>query len=593
MIGRIIQWIDKNFKKRWIKVIIYLGFLLLLASPFFLNRFISGEKLEFIIQTMSILPIILLIFILFFNFIPYLLSDSFRKGGFHLLILTITILSFYAFGWPENLTQLEEKFSELAVTLVLFILAELAVLLTFHAGEMGNRIEETGSQVIIQIDEQSKRIYEAADNASTRIESSVQPVLEAQERLKGLADRMDSAASQVAVALTLISNVNKCNDAFFADHLLKQLSVYSSAWSQIIAELKQNIKDNTTDERVRCWAALLETYIKEEIIDIYGKPVQIRDIRGRERHGIRVPSLATNEDMYLKLLDALAKTVEPIAHREGRHPIFRAITNILPSEWYNWPLGVNRYCQYRYIEEYTRTAKEILKKSNVDFKRMVVVFDDRLAQGNSDTETRKYDLRERTGVRMASDLVEDCLTRFYLSIRVNADSEDIEPFYDPNFLNNYFRENLFDTSHLQVDDRVYPIIRDKHKNILDKLSAEDYLHVDEFGIYYLKKISMYDYYIGDLHQKEDDALVGLLERKEELEMLPNAAPDMLMVGYLDENHNKEKWLMAVSSTLKVGQRTMQMQIMSDQERLDDIEVWWHRLSKLGRLKPLKAFLNNR
>jgi hypothetical protein len=603
----VFEWFGVKFQRPWFRVLIFFSVLALLLVPYWfaMNRLAGAEPDSIVPHTGLIFLVLVFVFAL--NFLPYVRAEN-REAGIHLLILTITILSFYAFGWPKEMEHLKEKFAEICVILVLFVMSELAVHLTFSAKQIETKIKSTGDSVVGSVQAVQQTVTgvtatmvgegKAVANAIETAQQSVTGILKkiTELELEAVAKSMRESSNRIGAAIPIVNNANECGDPDLAAKMLEQFSGYVGQWARCMklassaggnsANPSQSPPDRIGQQRALCWFGVLEKYLREEIDHLKGETVHYKDENGIQKRVESISYLATNEGMYLNTLGSLAETVGRIAKDSGSQPVFRAITNILPEEWYNWP--IHRPGRPP-IADYREVVKSLVKSATpARFERLLVV-----AKGAGQAGQPPADLSE-SGVKPAAQLLEQCTKKFYLSIRLDGTDADIKEYYRVRELNGYIwtafptsnRKPFPGTQRLDSDELRCPIL-ELPNALLPGFNVGNPNKAQGFTI---SAIPLWKKFIEDLHHEEKHALVVELT-EDDMEMLPRKCPDMLMVGL--ESGGKQDWLMAVSSDLKVGDSTMLMYLISDPEVLADINKWWEhhrkRQSGLGGMQTLRTF----
>jgi hypothetical protein len=199
-------------------------------------------------------------------------TRSIGEMGTQLFVLSITIASFYAFGWPKEIESdhMQEPFAELAVILVFFLLAELAAHLTKEATRISEKIDTSANTAVAAISEATR----TALGQFSRVFDSVKPI----------------------------------GDEDIKEHVLERLSKYTLAWSGVLEPLTKDPISEANRAKLSCILAFFNAYLDQEIRDL-GWTSSARP----KKHIV----MATNDDLYLNILKSVLKELEQCGCTRG------------------------------------------------------------------------------------------------------------------------------------------------------------------------------------------------------------------------------------------------------------------------------------
>lgn len=455
----------------------------------------------------------------------------------HIIIVIITILSFYGFG--IKIEPFSIDIPKITTIFILFLLSELAVHLT-------RRIEEASKSNI--------EVQKKMDAMKTEFVQT----LEESKFLK--------VASEISNLTKLFGILSKIKNPQFTNSLFKMVTEdYTESWVNLCKnafELRRDESDRNI--HIGCWETLIRTYMIEEKKDMEIKINFDPDL-------INIPTFVSNESIYLDLITEIADyMVSPQILIRGRKICFFAISHLLPEFWYNWEFNKEEKYAYSGIDKYRNKIKEIVHEhkniGSVDVRRLILIdkgyYEDQGIKSRDDMDKQHNKVfitldpkPDKIIDEPPNRLIMEEIKKEFPELNLNLPKNQREPVY---FIIN--REEL--------DDIIMPkVSRKGKKNIL--LIGQKEIMISWKPL--VKK------YIDDIHLGKNSSEIGLLSQ-DYLKELPMAKDhDMLMVGYKD--NDEIIWQMALATNLKPFHKTLLLNIIYHRDLLNQIESFWKVLKR--------------
>jgi hypothetical protein len=460
------------------------------------------------------------------------------------LIFGLTVASLFAFGWEDTNGLLLPNIRELFAIFVLFVLSELTLLLT-------------------------KKI-EVAEEKTESVTGAITVLAENIADIKGSLERSDlvESARKMSGLAKSFEQLFTIRHAGAWQHVFNEVTVnYTGVWSD---EVKRVLASRSEDEIGReavllCWKALLSTYVNEERADILSSP----------------PQIATNQKMYLALLESLAKSVsEPgsVFRQDGRIPVLLGISNVLPEYWFNWQISVlpTKAYQYLPIDNYrnlvTRLVKEAKENKALEYHRLLLVDGD-------DTVLAKQGIKSLAALKDQAKLL--ILTPVGLLSPTALEGEILQRFKNACWNWSVFQNNpdakscYFIVTHEELKE-VQQYLQEGQaiKSLADSKSGyEIEIHYSDWRQKLLvERLAVK--FLHDLHTEIDHAKVAQthLTAQSALDLMQNDH-DVLMVGFKGAPNSPVQWQLALTTNLQPGIDTMLLHVIYDKDELAKLAKW--------------------
>lgn len=510
-----------------------------------------GEFLAFL------MPMLVLLGILLFGSYRLSSSEDIPRETIELLILGITIASYYAFGWPKYFTpeELKHKFSELCVILTLFLLAELAAALTFQAGKIKGSLEETERAVI------------GALNSHT--ETSIQTLKEQTNRSIGHLDavllELLTTKRDVNLVLEAVSEIRDLNTR---SHLLGQLILYSRAWAQFFETVRQESPLCSS-----CCQSLLEIYMEKEIQGISPS--------AGAKHSL---AIVTGDDLYLI---TLRKLLDQISSVEGQDSFAWAITNVLPEYWYHWGQQYGHYGRNELMDEYRNdVAKQV--SQDREYRRMFLV-------KWRDIENTSTEYSERLNRLSTAEDLYEMSKRVILLVsdkpsETATDNDFLDIPLDASTWRSLLNEDVLREENMEKGVS-YGILS---KDLLTQLGDEwdvgsTVMRETGFGHkIWIKPRYLLEYWEEKYQSRKStkDMSILVIGSELDLELLPEYT-DLLLLG--TKEGNKYQPIIAMSADISQSSKTMLMRIFTSPAVLGQLMKLWENAE--GRTFTRQEFLD--
>lgn len=520
-------------------------------------------------------PIVLLVvgFLLLVYWFLRIKSPPAGENIFHWLrvfILGITLLALWASGLFPPSGSLSASFREMASVLILLIVSEIGITVVETGVHAGRRLENLVGDV--------KTTHEGIQALQASLNETGTELTQVTTMSREHVERMVDATEAFA---------NLSDGDRVPKDLLTEVWRYFSAWTKIFKD--QELLSN--EAKRRAWMDVFKIYVDEEC----------RDIRGDAAAGDSCPVVATNTRMYLRLLRRLAESIMGVSDR--RKLFLWGITNVFPEFWYNWETEDGQRCRFQHIDDYREVISKIVQdyaptaegsSREVEVKRWI------LADGGREASARflknnRLLTKDDSGYRAQKDL----FLYFF-------DKSDTAWPHDRAYDGDFLREVLGTCEWLPNGQMGYCIatkLADKYNGvawtmeqcnadaaIVGKAAPEWERATIQVGedanvrTYSVWRTPLWRKFVYDLHSKDEFARSAVVEPSE-LALLPSENPDLLLVGYYDEDGNREP-VMAISARLRFGADTTLLRIISSSDRLEDILQFTADLEKHGRAKAL-------
>lgn len=508
-------------------------------------KFNFSDNTKTLVYSTLILALIIIIL-----FISHQIFTAIQRGVMVLIqfvILLITILSLFAFGLEEVpiegtskvIYEWNLKIPELSAVIVLFFLSELAVGLTNQAYRIRR---DTG-----------------------RVQQNVQNILAQMEKSKFVETVAGLPMSEVAANFFKL-----IKDPQVATEVQNKMTEYFKAWHEIFEKL---INKEASEKKIKITYWLLESYVDEEILDLLegnkfriSKEEEFLPLEREKQYDI--PTMATNEVFYLKLLHNLASNM--VEEYSDEYKIcFLALTVVTPEHWYNWKHNDEEYALKAH-NDFRNIVKRIISthSDKIEYERYVL-----LDSGKS---------YKHRGIEKSSTCLENQKSRVFITI--DPDDKELEKGDAPYEYLEILKEivNMEGLNLALPDSRpgdpkkyVYFII---NSDEIPKLgfSNNDYRNYHNRTKRYkkdgidvsLKAQNLVLKFINELHSDSELAYYAKLREGELEKLFPMRDQDLLMIGLKSSSDDEPKWLTSVSTDLVPGYKTMQMRITMEKEVLE-------------------------
>lgn len=527
MLGRLLEPMRK-FVTEWYSSPLGRPFLILLLILLAFSFAKVADVVVFRIGMIDPIPGLLFIFALPFIWSFLRKTNEERHSAVQLLILMITVVSLYAFGWPEDLSfeHLRHAVTELCVILLLFFLAELASYLTLASEAISSDIKNTAETVV--------------------------------SRLSGVSQMVAAVATLTEPATT--------------QQVVTGVSSYAKAWAEFLEGVWSN-PDQDRALRLESSRRFFQIYLEDERDGISYK------VAGRQR--VRV---TTRDILYFKILNGLLQ-MHRDAHSTAPNKAFAwGITNVPPVDFYHWGQEYGHLGPHAGMDEFRNTVKKLATVS--EYERLFLVYDG-AAKGSAIEKQIGIDIKHIDAVHAWN---KDLL--LLVSRKKDADPADDEPMSVQDWTEirawKYILRRLADPLPEESvtpssDDKFYGIFKADDLSALKTDMGVELSDVTIGGVrpndtrneeYSAKVVKLLDHF-GTVYQSSHQLSFLTVHNKSTLDGLFET-PDCLILG--TKRANKYYPVIAIGTHVDLAASTMQMEIFTDPADLQDLKAFWVRNS---------------
>ena len=586
----------------------------------------------------------------------------------HATLLLVAIASFYAFGFPKELLTnhslsaeaqaeaLGHRYAELCVILVLFLLSELAVKLTYDAASIRKNISDEAHKIITEITQEAQKIGENLSNASKPISDAKDVIGNSAEIIKSSnlnqsIENMKILQNRLQSFFPILDAALKFPNPELQGIALDTATKWTKAWGNLFSQLETN------EHKTKCMQIFFREYVNNEVdrfnlklslperlLKSSGASYRLIDISDGD---IKIsPIIYSTADQYSHLLSSIADAVNHIINTLKRETpaapikiLYRAISNLLPYEWFNWQYNDNPFYFFNGLENYAFTLRQILKSDiEMDYQRFIVVDQENghrlrwdllhpYLQGSTKNIYQSANKNGLSSVLGTEDDLAIDLNDFYCLIfgkhqEVSENSFDFNSL-SPNELISKLNsiatsvrqclkaknplwkdEKVNGSSHVtkrfdvylrKNDDKikVYPIL---HLHELEQLGignlnehwkdGQPFTYNINMDFEPIKVIPLKEEFLKYLGSKEKNCRVICLDTVNDLKLFPDAKSDILSIGYkIEDNDN---WLLALATALIPGENILSMRIITDENLLRHISYLTQYFEQNKKVKKMES-----